>query len=147
VVELGTGTGWTALALALTDPLRQVVTYDPIYRPERERYVELVAPEVRSRVKFVTADGASGPAEAGTIDLLYIDSTHARQATIDEFRAWQPAFGEDAVVIFDDYDHPEFPGVREAVQALGLAGSQRGTLFVYEAAKAAATRGTDDVGA
>jgi predicted O-methyltransferase YrrM len=132
VVELGTGTGWTALALALTDPLRKVVTYDPIYRPERESYLKLVASEVSSRIQFVTTEGSSGSADEATIDLLYIDSVHERQATIDEFRAWQPVLRDGALVVFDDYDHPDFPGVREATQALGLAGTQRGTLFIHE---------------
>src|ERR1700691_5676695 len=32
VVELGTGTGWTAIALALADAEREVITYVPICR-------------------------------------------------------------------------------------------------------------------
>jgi methylase of polypeptide subunit release factors len=30
VVVLGTGTGWTAIALALADARREVITFDPI---------------------------------------------------------------------------------------------------------------------
>ena len=36
VVEIGTGTGWTAAALALADSRRSVVTFDPVVRAERE---------------------------------------------------------------------------------------------------------------
>jgi hypothetical protein len=36
-----------------------------------------------------------------------------------------------AVVVFDDYLHPGYPGVREAVAELELAGEPRGTLFVH----------------
>ncbi len=133
VVELGTGTGWTALALALHDPRREVITYDPVYRAERERYLELVDPGVRDRVTFVQAPGASGPLDEREIDLLYVDSAHGRRETVEEFHAWQPTLAPGALVILDDFTHPDFPGVREAVQELGLSGRQRGTLFVHGA--------------
>jgi predicted O-methyltransferase YrrM len=132
VVELGTGTGWTALALALHDARREVITYDPVYRPERNRYLELVDPTVRQRITFVEAPGSSGPPDERTIDLLYVDSTHGRQETIEELRAWRPALAPEALVVLDDFNHPDFPGVREAVHELGLSGQQRGTLFVHE---------------
>jgi predicted O-methyltransferase YrrM len=131
VVELGTGTGWTALALALQDPRRRVITYDPIYRPERERYLELVDRQVRERITFVEAPGSSGPIGGHPIDLLYVDSAHGRRETVEELGAWQPALAPDALVVLDDFTHPEFPGVREAVHELGLSGQQRGTLFVH----------------
>jgi methyltransferase family protein len=137
VVELGTGTAWTAIALALVDPLREVRSYDPIRRAERERYLELVDPDVRSRIAFVEAPGSVGPPDAQSIELLYLDSSHERDATIAEVRAWQPALAADALLVLDDYPHPDFPGVREAVQELGLTGTQRGTLFVHEVARGA----------
>lgn len=132
VVELGTGTGWTALALALDDPMREVVTYDPIDRPERGLYLDLTKPEVRSRVMFVNTAGDRGPSTSHAVDLLYIDSAHDRRGTIEELRAWKPVLAPGALVVFDDYTHPDFPGVREAVRELELLGTQRGRLFVHE---------------
>jgi predicted O-methyltransferase YrrM len=132
VVELGTGTGWTALALALDDSMREVVTYDPIDRPDRRLYVNLVESEVLGRITFVNAAGCSGPLTDVDVDLLYVDSVHGRQETIDELRAWQRALRPGALVVFDDFTHPDFPGVREAVRELELSGTQRGTLFVHE---------------
>ena len=38
-----------------------------------------------------------------------------------------------AAIVFDDYGHPDYPGVREAVQELGLDGRLVGTLFVATA--------------
>lgn len=132
VVELGTGTAWTALAFALDDPQREVITYDPVMRTERDRYLELVDPRVRGRITLVCAPGSSGPTDGRAIELLYIDSSHARDDTIAELHAWRAALAPGALVVFDDYTHPGYPGVREAVRELGLSGTQRGTLFVYE---------------
>ncbi len=45
--------------------------------------------------------------------------------------AWQPALLSGALIVFDDYRHPEYPGVAEAIAELELDGEQRGTLFVH----------------
>ncbi len=141
VVELGTGTAWTSLAFALADRGREVITYETVPLAERERYLDLVAPAVRSRIRFITAPGASGPQDDRPVDLLYVDSSHYRDETIEEFKAWQAALTPGALVVFDDYTHAEFPGVREAVRELRLSGVQQGTLFVHEIAPDQAQRG------
>jgi predicted O-methyltransferase YrrM len=131
VVELGTGTAWTAIALALADRRRQVVTFDPIVRPEREAYLRLAGPDVASRIRLVDAPGERGADAAEPVDLLYIDSAHDRESVIAEYRAWQAQLAPGAVVALDDYDHEDFPGIREAVAELGLTGERLGTLFVH----------------
>lgn len=131
VVELGTATAWTAITLALADHGRRVFSYDPVERPEPQRYLRLVAPNVRRRIELVIAPGAAGPDGDDPVDLLYIDSSHERDGTIEEVRAWQPHLRPGALVVFDDYTNPDFPGVKEAVAALSLDGHQRGTMFVH----------------
>jgi predicted O-methyltransferase YrrM len=132
VAELGTATAWTSIALALADPHRSVITYDPSDRPQRRSYLELAGPRVRSRIELVTAPGSVGPPDARAVDLLYIDSSHDRLETISELEAWWTALRPGARVVFDDYIHPEYPGVRQAIEELGLAGEQQGTLYVHE---------------
>jgi predicted O-methyltransferase YrrM len=131
VVEVGTGTAWTAIALALADPDREVITYDPTHRPERERYMALAGARVRHQITFVEEPGSSGPQSDDAVDLLYIDGAHERQSVIDDFCAWRPVLKPGALVVLDDFDHPQYPGVREAVRDLDLDGVQRGTLFVH----------------
>lgn len=131
VVELGTATGWTAISLALADPGRSVLTCDVVERDEPGRYLGLVSDEVRARVEIAIHAGADGPRDGAPVDLLYIDSSHEREQTIAEVRAWRPALPAGSVIVFDDYTHPDFAGVREAVAELGLAGRVRGTLFVH----------------
>jgi predicted O-methyltransferase YrrM len=131
VVELGTATGWTAISLALASPRRTVTTYDPYERSEPRRYMELVDPSVRERIELVVAAGSDGPREPRPVDLLYIDSSHERAETVAEVQAWRPALSPGALIVFDDYGHPLYPGVAEAIGELGLAGERQGTLFVH----------------
>lgn len=145
VVELGTATGWTAAALALADPARHVVTCDPFDQLGRERYLRLLKPSARARVTLVPACGVEAAARGDdAVELLFIDSSHERQATIDEWHAWRPRLAPGAIVVFDDCDHPEFPGVAEAIDELGLVGRRRDGMFVWEAPRAAG--GRDDEG-
>lgn len=139
VVELGTANGWTAIALALDHEARRVFTFDPFDRPERQAYLALVPERVRERIVFVEEAGSVGPGgidgRAGDgIELLYIDSSHQRAETIAEVLAWQGALAPGALIVFDDYAHPDYPGVREAVAELGLRGEMAGTLYVVNAA-------------
>ncbi len=131
VVELGTATASAAISLLIAEPRREVVSYDPFERREPYRYAELAGPSVRERLTLVLARGDDGPTADRPVDLLYIDTTHECADTIREFNAWRPALREGAVVVFDDFTHPDFPGVAEAVQQLGLEGEEREGLFVH----------------
>ena len=135
VVELGTATGWTTVALAIDDPDRHVTSYDPIVQPNRAAYVALAPEGARARIDFVQAPGADGPLVGGprAVEFLFIDSTHERAGTAAEFRAWLPCLAADAVVAFHDYGHPEFPGVAEAIADLGLHGAVRDGTYVWRA--------------
>lgn len=132
IVELGTATGWTAISLALADPLREVMTFDVIARDEPGRYMGLVDPRTRGQIELVIAPGSSGPRDKRSVELLYIDSSHDRLETVAEVLAWRPVLGPGSLIVFDDYMHPDFPGVREAITELELAGEQRGTLYVHK---------------
>jgi Methyltransferase domain len=130
-VELGTGTAWTAISLVLADPRREVLSYDPIQRLERERYLRLVSPETRRRLTFVSASGDEGPRDSGMVGLLYVDSSHHREDTTREIEAWRPVLEEGSLVVFDDFGNSEYPGVEEAVRHLGLEGKEQRGLFVH----------------
>ncbi len=134
VVELGTGTAWTAITLALDDPNRRVVTYDipDLSRDVGPRhYLQLVGSDVRDRIELIVAPGSTGPRDEEPVDFLYIDSSHEREQTIEEVLVWRAQLRPGALVIFDDYTNPAFPGVREATEQLGLGGEQRGELFIH----------------
>jgi predicted O-methyltransferase YrrM len=131
VVELGTATGWTAISLALADRAREIISYDIHAREETRRYMGLVGRSTRARIELVVAAGDSGPRDDRPVELLYIDSSHEREQTVAEVLAWRPVLGAGALIVFDDYAHPDYPGVCEAIADLGLAGEPRGTMFVH----------------
>jgi predicted O-methyltransferase YrrM len=132
VVELGTATGWTTAAFALADPERRVLSFDPVEQPHRGAYLRLLPARARERITLVRAPGVDGPGHADApVEMLFVDSTHRRDDTIAEVQAWRPRLAPGAIVVLHDYDNPAFPGVREAVEALGLDGAVRGGSFVW----------------
>jgi predicted O-methyltransferase YrrM len=134
VVELGTGTAWSAIALALDDGARRIVSYDPSVRVERDAYLALAGVEARERIDLRAEPDSAGPHDGdAAVELLFIDSEHEREAVLAAFAAWREALAADAVVVFHDYAHPQYPGVREAVEQLQLDGEEVGGVFVWRA--------------
>jgi predicted O-methyltransferase YrrM len=134
VVELGTGTAWSAIALALADDARRVISYDPSVRPQRDGYLVLVRAGVRARIELRDRPDSDGPQPGDPpVELLFIDSSHDRDSVLAAFGAWRDALASGAIVAFHDYDHPEYPGVRQAVAELQLSGRESGGLFVWRA--------------
>jgi Methyltransferase domain len=131
VFELGTGSAWTAISLALADPSRRIVSYDPYDRGGRGRYLALVGQTVRDRIELRARPGESGPDPGERVEMLFLDSSHQREETLSSFHAWRNALLPDGIVAFHDYDHPEYPGVREAIEELGLDGEAHDGLFVW----------------
>ena len=87
-------------------------------REHREAYLALLPRSARERLELVPAPGHE--AQGDGIDLLFVDSSHDRDATVAELRAWQPRLAPGALVVLHDYGNPAYPGVAEAVAELGL---------------------------
>jgi len=67
------------------------------------------------------------------VDFLFLDSSHDYDATLNEFNAWKPSLAPGAIVVFDDFGHPEFPGVAQAVRELDLQGEVADGHFIWHA--------------
>ena len=130
-VELGTATGWTSGALLLAEAQRRLTSFDPVVREHREAYLGLLPRSARERLELVPAPGHE--AQGDGIDLLFVDSSHDRDATVVELRAWQPRLAPGALVVLHDYGNPAYPGVAEAVAELGLEGRVHAGLWLWEA--------------
>ena len=130
-VELGTATGWTAGCLLLAEPKRRLMSFDPVVREHRETYLALLPRSARERLELVPAPGHE--ARGVGVELLFVDSSHDREATVAEFRAWEPRLAPAALVVLHDYGNPAYPGVAEAVAELGLDGREHAGMWVWEA--------------
>lgn len=132
VVEIGTGTAWTTAALALADPRRTVVSYDPVARPERDRYLAIAGPEATARIELIEAGGEAGPPPEGPApDFVFVDGSHERELTIRTFEAWRAALAPGGAIAFHDYGNELYPGVTEAIEELGLEGEAERDVFVW----------------
>lgn len=54
------------------------------------------------------------------VGMLFIDGDHSEASVRADFEAWQPNLRDGAMVVFDDYLSPKNPGVKAAVDSLGL---------------------------
>jgi predicted O-methyltransferase YrrM len=132
VVEIGTGTAWTTAALALADPRRTVVSYDPFVRPERDRYLELAGAGAAGRIELIEAGGEAGPPPEGPApDFVFVDGSHEKELTIRTFEAWRGALAPGGAIAFHDYGNELYPGVTEALEELGLEGEVERDVFVW----------------
>jgi predicted O-methyltransferase YrrM len=130
VAEIGTGPGWSALALALVHPERRVTSFD-VEEVPAQRYARLVPRSVRDRVTFIRSAGAEGAASAPESEFVFIDSSHRLDETLETFRAWQGNLRSGGLVAFHDYGNPQYPGVEQAVAQLGLDGRVDGELYIW----------------
>ena len=132
VVEIGTGTAWTTAALALADRRRRVESYDPVARPERDRYLALAGPDATARIELIEAGGEAGPPPEGPApDFVFVDGSHEKELTIRTFEAWREALAPGGAIAFHDYGNELYPGVSEAIEELGLEGEAERDVFVW----------------
>ena len=136
IVELGVFCGRTALQLAYGAHLGHGAHvwgidawdlpgtgYGPPFNDPATRH--LAARNVRDqgyddRVSLVhgytheVAASWSGP----RIGLLFVDADHTEGGARRDILTWSPLLAPGAVIAVDDYNHPDWPGVAEAVDAL-----------------------------
>ena len=131
VVEIGTGTAWTAIALTLARRERRVLSLDLEERPERERYLRLMPASARGRLELALRDGEQGPRDERELDFVFIDSSHRLDETKRTFLLWSERLRPGGVVAFHDWGNPDYPEVTEAIEQLGLAGERSHLLFIW----------------
>lgn len=132
VAEVGTGTGWTAIVLALAQPGRRVHSFDVSEHEQRARYLRLAPEGVRSRLHLAIRDGREGPpSDLPRLDFLFIDSSHELEETATTFRLWRDRLAPGATVAFHDYGDERYPGVAQAVARLGLDGEERAGMYLW----------------
>ncbi|HEU4753889.1 MAG TPA: class I SAM-dependent methyltransferase [Armatimonadota bacterium] len=140
IIELGVFQGRSALQLAWGASLGHGAhvtgidpwdlpgnVYDPPFTEESSRrwafhHVKTLGFSRRiSLVHGFSADVArtySGP----PVGLLYVDGDHTKEGARRDIEAWAPHLAPGATIAVDDYHHPDWPGVAEAVDELVAEG-------------------------
>jgi predicted O-methyltransferase YrrM len=75
------------------------------------------------------------------IGLLYVDGDHTKEGARRDIEAWAPHLAPGAVIAVDDYGHPDWPGVGQAVDELVAEGFLAPVQIFYD--RLAVTRLTD----
>ena len=107
-VELGVCGGGGSLHMAMTG----CKTIGVDYQWDHEDNVNHIIENYKN-FEFMLSDSiAAAPKimnKYGKIDLLFIDTDHTYQRTVDEFNAYKPFLADNAIVCFDDIlrHHPD----------------------------------------
>lgn len=59
-----------------------------------------------------------GEQRSEKVGLLFVDDDHSAEGVHAVFEAWWKHLADGAVIAFDDYGHPDWPGVKQAVDEL-----------------------------
>ncbi|MDQ5821240.1 MAG: class I SAM-dependent methyltransferase, partial [Actinomycetota bacterium] len=132
VVEIGTGWGWTAASIVLANPTCTVETYDPWAVNGPLDYLRLLPDEARARIGLVKARGEDAALPNRPVDLMFVDESHQAERIVATFMRWRQALPGDALLVFDDFGNPSWPGVKAAIAQLGLSGQKRGRFYVVK---------------
>jgi hypothetical protein len=60
----------------------------------------------------------------GSIDFVFIDGDHSEEGVSEDIAAWRSMIRKDGWIGGHDYDHPDFPGVKKAVDEAFPSGVQ-----------------------
>lgn len=149
IVELGVFQGRTALIMAwgaaqgngahvtAIDPWdTEGNVYDPpftdpgsrewaIYRIRELGYTERIS-LVQAFSQDVAAEWVTSPDLIGRggkpVGLLFVDGDHTAEGARRDIETWAPHLAPGAVIAVDDYQHPDWPGVGEALDELVAEG-------------------------
>ena len=126
VVELGTGTAWATIALAIADPR----AHDRELGSGRARAARAATWTSPARTcaggsRSSKGWGRTGPAPSPASTCSSSTARTSASRRSPRSRPGAPSLAPGALVVFDDYGHPDYPGVAEAVAELGAAGEAR----------------------
>lgn len=124
-VEIGSHKGRSALVLALKmqDCEGHLSCVDcwgseEIYQEFRANLREhLENTDVVSPIRIRSVEAASQFPD-NSLDFVFIDSSHEYQDTVEEIILWFPKLRSNGLLCGHDYGHPEFPGLKKAVDIL-----------------------------
>lgn len=130
--EVGTGTGRTAFEILKANPrlhLIEVVYYPGPEMLEGLRYCECQKAKEkweehiekfldRVTILAMPSHEAAPHVKDMSLDFVFIDADHSYEECLRDIKLWYPKVRRGGLVCGDDYEHPDFPGVRRAVDEM-----------------------------
>lgn len=130
MLEVGSYKGQSAVALARVlgqwgGTLTCLDVWNQTPSGPADVYPEFLANVVASGVTNITPIRAESVAAAqgvwDTFDAVYIDADHTEASVTADLAAWWPHLAVDGLLAGDDYNQPEYPGVKQAWDVFGRA--------------------------
>jgi predicted O-methyltransferase YrrM len=115
VIELGTCLGITTAYLAKTDPGAEIITIEGCPQTAevaKKNFQELDLNNIELHVGNFDLILPDIIAKQPSLDFVYIDGNHRKDATLNYFKWCLPKVNEDSLLIFDDIYWSE--GMKEA---------------------------------
>jgi hypothetical protein len=87
--------------------------YDELYLFTKERLNKL-----GNRVTFIREDSQDSlkHIEDGSLDMIFIDAEHSYEGVKNDINNWIKKVKKGGIISGHDYDHPNFPGVKVAIE-------------------------------
>lgn len=85
----------------------------------RENFIRNMAEFTNVFVCVGNSSVAAGIIDDRSVDLLLVDGSHVYEDVRDDIHFMLPKMKIDGVIVFHDLDHPDYPGVRKAVEEMG----------------------------
>ena len=137
LVELGSYQGRSSVAIAAVMPPDSILfCVDHFQGSEEHRKmnldlsgmlaafkhnIERFGVKDRVRILAMSTSQAAGHFAPETVDLMLLDSAHDYESVRTDILEWYPKLKPGGLFFCDDY-HPNWPGVVQAVQSVGLPG-------------------------
>lgn len=127
VVECGVGRGWSTLSLllgvsehngALTSYDREVSTKAAALENFKKVGIDVEGPLLKrwTHIAKLSFDAAADYAD-GSVSLLFIDTSHTEENTLQELNLWLPKMRPDGIICGHDYWWYSAPGILCGVKA------------------------------
>jgi hypothetical protein len=129
-VEIGVAFGGHAESILMetsveklygVDPYRHLVGYhDPMNLPQEEfdelfKFTLARLARFGNRYEHIREISKNAATQIGDVDFAYIDADHSYMGVWNDLRLWFPKVRPGGVIGGHDYDHPNFAGVRGAI--------------------------------
>jgi predicted O-methyltransferase YrrM len=124
MVEVGTGRGKTAQYLLKTCP--SLILFEIAYYPttgydenssfKAKRMWKRRIKPYKNRVTILESPSLLAAENfQEMVDIIFIDADHSKKKVAEDIIAWLSKIRPGGLMCGHDFDHPKFPGVREAV--------------------------------